>query len=585
MSGPFPSSTLFPGVTTFPGVPETPGEKPSPSAPPRVTITGDKPPLDLSFEVTDAHGTRYRWGPDQPATHRPLSFSFRTKLGEGFSDAGLTLQRRIDLDWPDTANVNDVLVTGADGSVAYEGMVVATPRTVSDEHSIGVTLAGWVKSMSLRPFTAIYVDRDQSAWNAMTVRRRAQLLPLNYIVFDPETRPDPNTSLSALSLVTQGAWVAPFKPITEAWYDAGPTSNVSQMRWRLNARGAIVTTDAAWDITPNVAADDIGTSVASGSDFTGATPGNEVAFVAPTPRRFAFFQSTYQNTPSGGDNLQYFFDLSKVAVYGDHGVPLVTGDPAEPPGVRASDVLRDVIERYCPKLDTSGILDTTYVIQHLAYKDTTTAYQVALDVNKYHLWGFGVWDSKRVVFAPYNLADADWEIRTRDPGVEFSPQGDSVDDLFNGVIIEYSDVLTGRTERLTPDVHPDLADDADENVWGLNGLQAWKTIQLSTPQTTNQALEIGRAALADTLRPKQPGAITVRGHLRDRVGNWQQGWKVRAGDTVMLTDFPNDMPRLITETSWDDETKTLTLTLDAPASTLDAFMDRQANAQQAAGLA
>jgi hypothetical protein len=537
MSGPYPGSTLFPGTTTFPGVPQPPGPSPTPSAPPAVRIDTEKPPLDLSFEITDAHGTHYRWGPDQPGTHRALAFSFRTKIGEGFSDASLTLSRRIDLDWPDTANVNDVVVTGADGTVAYEGMIVATPRSVTDQHSIGVTLAGWVKSMSLRPFTAIYVDREQGAWTPMTARRRAQLLPSNYIVFDPETRADPNTSLSTLSLVTQGAWVAPYKPITEAWYDAG------------------------------------------------ATPGNETAFVAPTPSRFAFFQSTYQNTPSGGDNLQYFFDLSKVTVYGDHGVPLVTGDPAEPPGVRASDVLRDVIERYCPKLDTSGILDTTYVIQHLTYKDTTTAYQVALDVNKYHLWNFGVWEHKRVVFAPYDLAEADWEVRTRDPGVEFSPQGDSVDELFNGVIIEYSDVLTGRAERLTPDVHAELADDAAENVWGLNGLQAWKTIPLSTPQTTNQALEIGRAALADTLRPKQPGTITVSGHLRDRAGNWQQGWKVRAGDTVALTDFPNDTPRLITETSWDAEGKTLTMTLDAPASTLDAFMDRQANAQQAAGLA
>jgi hypothetical protein len=107
---------------------------------------------------------------------------------------------------------------------------------------------------------------------------------------------------------------------------------------------------------------------------------------------------------------------------------------------------------------------------------------------------------------------------------------------------------------------------------------------LSTPTTPGQAREIGRLALLDLVRPKAAGAITVRGHLRDRAGNWQQAWKPRAGDTVSLTNLPNDAPRLITETAYDDETKTLTMTLDAPASALDALTDRISTALQAAGL-
>jgi hypothetical protein len=72
-----------------------------------------------------------------------------------------------------------------------------------------------------------------------------------------------------------------------------------------------------------------------------------------------------------------------------------------------------------------------------------------------------------------------------------------------------------------------------------------------------QALLLGQAALADRNRAKTPGTITTTGYIRDRAGNPQPVWKVRAGDTIAITNFPNDAPRLIVETDYNDETKQL----------------------------
>jgi hypothetical protein len=95
-----------------------------------------------------------------------------------------------------------------------------------------------------------------------------------------------------------------------------------------------------------------------------------------------------------------------------------------------------------------------------------------------------------------------------------------------------------------------------------------------------QAALLGQAALADRNRAKTPGTITVRGYIRDRAGNPQPVWKVRAGDTIAITNF-NDLIRLIVETDYDDETKEIRLAIDKPFALLDAYLDRQANAQAA----
>jgi hypothetical protein len=58
-------------------------------------------PLDLFVEVTTPDGTRYKWNANEAPGSRPINLSFRSKIGEGFSDASLQLPRRIDLDYPD----------------------------------------------------------------------------------------------------------------------------------------------------------------------------------------------------------------------------------------------------------------------------------------------------------------------------------------------------------------------------------------------------------------------------------------------------------------------------------------------------
>jgi hypothetical protein len=442
------------------------------------------------------------------------------------------------------------------------------PRDLGDRHSIGVTLAGWMAHAKDRKFQEVYVDRTVSRFGPAPLSQRAAQLLAGVSLGDLSWSQDGGGLVCALPNQAIGAASA-----ADAVYQAPPGVTIAALGYR----GKSISLPGSW--TNTIIARD------SGSDTYTPTLDDTLRTLSLTTARTSLDFEVYTNgaaaTPAAGSSVAY----SKLAVYGGHGLTLTTGDTSEPPGIILSDILTNVARRWCPLLDTSGVQANTYVVQHCAFWERTTPYDAFLELNKYALWHLGVWEGKRLDFRPYDLTDYDWEIRTDDPGTTFAPQGPSTDGLFNGIVVTYTDPLTGVAGTLTPDVYTDLADTSSDNPWNQHGIQHWDEIQLTAPALLDQALQLGRAALAERNSPKNPGTITVRGYIRDRAGNLKPVWKVRAGDTISVTNFPNDSPRLIVETDYDHESKTNSLAIDRPFATLDAYLDRQTNALQAAGLA
>jgi hypothetical protein len=527
-------------------------------------------PLDLYGEVTAPDGTRYKWDANQSADSRPQNLTFGTKIGEGFSGGGLQLSRRIDLDYPDIGLVYDVTFRGADGSTAYEGRIAANPRDLQDQHSMGVTLAGWIAHAKDRRFQEIYCDRRLDAWGEMLVTRKAALASSGISTGDFSWTTQDRQMVCALPNQALGG-----QTLGESDYHAPDGVTVAKIQYVGSSTSA-----------PAYQLQFVELDSAGLAQTTGTTPTNDGSvhtITCATPTQHVGVK-LYSNgtavTPTAGALIQY----SALSAIGNHGLTLYAGESGQPDGVLASDAIRNIAARWCPRLSTAGVQDTSYPIQHLAFTDRTFPFDAWLEINKYHLWFLGVWENKTLYFQPYDLTDYDWEIRTDDPGTTFSPQGPSTDDVFNGIAVTYTDLPSGLTKIATPDTTSDLADTDVANPWNQANVDHWDEITLSTPTLTAVAEQIGRTALEDRNRPKTPGTITVRGYIRDRAGNQQPVWKIRAGDTISITNFPNDSPRLIVETSYDDESKTAQLSIDQPFALIDAYLDRLGNALGARGI-
>ena len=68
------------------------------------------------------------------------------------------------------------------------------------------------------------------------------------------------------------------------------------------------------------------------------------------------------------------------------------------------------------------------------------------------------------------------------------------------------------------------------------------------------------------------GERDLRGQRR--AGHWQPAWKVRAGETIAIVDHPNDSPRLIVETDYEDDSRTIRIAVDSTFQELTALVER-----------
>lgn len=536
-----------------------------------------RPSLDLAVEVVTASGATTRWGPeDLEAANVPTGLSFSTQRMQGFADAAITLRRRIDRDYPDVHLFDSVAFIAADGSVAYEGRAGAMPRSFGSDHSVSLQSAGWMSHTRDRTFTEIFVDRDLGAWGPPSRTRRINLIANGTPDMGGwEVAPDQTNALPCIT----NRWTD--LPVSdnrqEAWYDANGLS-LGAVYFSIDMVTGIGPS-TTWNHQMFFSTDDLHSNVGDGSTDPN---GNDKAAGYHVPsagdRKYLFMYAGHAATAPVGP---YQSDWRHIAVYGNHGLTRRGPDPG---GFYASDVIRHLASKYAPLLDTSGVQDTGFAIPHLVFRDRTMPYDAFLAVNAYHLWNLAVWENRTLHYAPTNLSDYDWEVRLTEQGVSVQLQGDSTEDLANGIVVQFQNVATGAQETLTPERYPELRDSSVENPANQHGLEFWTDYQLSIPTTRDAALNLGRAALAEFNQPKAPGSITVSHHIRDRGGNWQPVWKVRAGDRIVIADHPNDRPRLVHETSYSHDGRQVTIAVDSTMRRLEAVIDRLSTALSAANL-
>lgn len=347
-----------------------------------------------------------------------------------------------------------------------------------------------------------------------------------------------------------------------------------------------------WEVTAALVTNDTGSFPGSGpiiSPNMWPTPAagylSSAGASDPTYAAWIALQAPAASGPGvtlGTAGQTYYAHWPDLAVYGAHTVPLRGADPK---GVFASDIIKDICTRFCPKINPGQVTPTSFVIPHLSFLNDTAPYDGFLKVNKYHRFGLEVYENRTLRFAPIDLTDYDWEVRLDDPGTTVQLQGDDAASLANGIVVHYTDLATGRSSRLDPVALPALGDPNPDNPANRAGIRKWTSLTISSPTTQTGASQIGAAYLAEFNQTQSPGTITVSGHIRDRSGHWQQGWKVRSGDRVAVTDLPNDRPRLITNTDWQHDAKTLSISVDSSFKRLDAVLARFDVALAASNLA
>lgn len=532
------------------------------------TVTEVLPDDRLALTVTGLNGVHKRWGPDElDGADVPVALNFQTAIPNGFQTLTSSLLRRIDLDYPDLALLGDVNVYGPGAEVVWQGRHTQFPRDHGDTFAITPSATGWAAHLLDDPqFAMVYVDRQSNNWNPPGIQRQTNLVVGGFSYFDP------SQTTGGVALTYQQAGGA--KPISEAWYTAPAGCLLGSYYYNFSSLNiAAGTADANENLYLEASDDDVGTTVQLTANLLATATGGSAYFTPTTATRFALVAAYYAGTAASGPGVDRQVAFTNLTVYGNHGLT-VQGD--EPGGVYLSDIVRDLVSRGAPLLDVSGVEPNTIIVPHYV-ADHVTPSDALLELNNYAQWDWGVYNDRKFFFRPPDPDRLTWSVRLSD-GAGLELEGEQSDDVYNGVVVTFTDT-NGVARSYGPPgsnsdyTDPSLQDTSEGNPVNQAGIpRKWLRLDLGFTTTPAGALTIGQAKLGEQSLPQRRGTVTVKGFARHPTMGLRPAWAIRAGDFVRVEDHPADVPRKIITTDYDHASRTNTLTVGNTSHKLDAVI-------------
>lgn len=285
------------------------------------------------------------------------------------------------------------------------------------------------------PTRRLYVDRSLAQWGALGRTRQIALAAASRQYNAPSVVPDGVTGLPALRTALSGPWTA--NSTSEAIYDAqGLALGAIYYAW--NADGTLVSAaDANWNWLVGMSSDDSATALDVTADLQLSGNSGSGYKTSHSGFTYGWLQDLYA-TAAGG-NVEYPL-LWRLAVYGDHGLPLRGPDPG---GFYTSDIVRDAARDMGFEL----LIDdaTGFIVAHSTYLPPTSREQIIADQAKLAGgWHWGVWeplsiDNPRPTLRYHAPPDQATCVVSRLDCDEFQAPSVRLDQLYDTAIVGYRD--------------------------------------------------------------------------------------------------------------------------------------------------
>jgi hypothetical protein len=554
-----------------------------------VIFGGTGPAQDrLALSVTLNDGRIVRWGGDEPDVDRiPQDLDFSTAIPGGYKDLTTSVLRAVS--GGDERLFNRTRAYGPGNRTAWDGRLQQFPREDLMVNPAAVGFAAHLQDDT--SFREIYVDPRMSKWTPGSLRRRIALMTAGYGVGDdPQVISDPTNNQPALQLSLTGAWG--LKALSEAWYSGGGIPlGALYYAWKIGTTVGSGDANWTWQAVLSDTDDHVAGQFDTSANLRAAGPGTGTLTATTSSRLYLTVQQSYA-IAAGTDQQIYPVWWTALAVYGTHGLTKQgTASATDWQGFYADDLIADIVSRAAPLLDVTrgpGGVETNanFVVPEAIFDSPTTGQDAVMDVNKYFLWEWGVYDDLKFFWREPDPARLLWRGRL-DRGTKVSLEGEAADTRFNGVIVRYTDPIgvqkiAGPTASYWQggiarcDVTNDaLVDTNAANPVNQAGIpRRWGVLDVGPTTTDAGAVQLGYVWLQEHALPQRRGSITLADTVYHPTEGYVPTWRVRAGDGILIDDLADDEPRRIIETRYTRRDDSNVLTVGNSDFKIDSILER-----------
>jgi hypothetical protein len=298
----------------------------------------------------------------------------------------------------------------------------------------------------------------------------------------------------------------------------------------------------------------------------------DVSFATPT-RNFNF-----EIGPSAADlyNTDDYAFVDNVVVY-------CQMDNFPSPTYHANEIIQDIlylkgdeISSDYDEIGDPGLVLSPFVTENDDYESPDSIIQRAAAYGDAALntWGLCVWDSMgasdgkpKAVFEARDVSDYEYAIHLDD--LEQFQDGEAEDELYNYVVIKYSDDK-GIARYRTPDDNAGLMDQASIDEYG----QREKKLDIGAGDVT-RADYVGERYIAYHKEPLHKTEMAIKGRIRTKAKEWVPCNRVRAGQRVKVIDYQGGQVYFLRHTAYDADSQVLQMSPDLPLDDLAMFFAQE----------
>lgn len=551
------------------------GALPPPS---RVAVSREFPPDKLAVRIADpkTDATIARWAEDEAKAENVIGGL--TKGGEmpgGPKESGGSLARDPRVDWPDLETYFDYFIENASTEKLWEGRITQKPesdgeRMVIEPKAVGHQAALEDRQALIGPG---FIDCDLSKWGDPSTQRKLDLGKANLATSASVSAGGQDAGSTAPGFVFDFTGVTATEgPIegNELWYYGGGV-DIGALLFDFVGDGT-----SPWSDGAELAVDDLDTIGDPSTNYNGTSAANQVLTATAPGRKYALLRAFYLGTYVGQMSNRHLFTNPKIV--GRQGLALQGEWPKV--GFTAKQMLEYAIPLYTYlRVEDEAIEDDGYVIPQAWFSDPGSMATVVKELTKYGLLDWFVKHDKLFEIRFPGTYGRNWQAYAGPS--ELKGTGEDGQRLWDRIVVRYQDVdrstrtvgwpgSGANTEsealQITDPDHPAVkAEYPREDLLDLRGI--------STPE---RALEAGERWLAEANELPNAGTATLRGYISDDKSVMRPVSQVEEGDWIRFPDAGSKGTgyRKIVAYSYDHETRTCEVNLDAPPEAIQALLER-----------